>query len=485
MKDLHIEEGSYFGKDDRYLLLKEKGRGSFASVWLAHDMVVDNDVALKIFAPDFGMDAQGIQDFKEEFRLSFNLQHSNILHLSHYEIWQKRPYIILPFYSLGSASNLVGKTDEERVWQFMEEVGAGLDYLHQQTPKIIHQDIKPDNILIDNNGHFIITDFGISLSMHNTLLRTMSNATEAEHKKVISGTVPYMGPERFEECPRVVIASDIWSLGASAYELLEGDVPFGDFGGKSQSSISPDAPGRIGKVPPIMSPVSEELKRLIYACLSENTWDRPTASKIVEICRERNARKKAYRTKEETAIDAQTGPATVDDIPTNDDTVTGSNDTMVALQSLRRWIWPMVGAAFLVILIAAGLYLLPSNSNTDSALQQRILIATADSLVKQARLTTNESGQTIVSVNVQLLLTQACNNYEQAAESHKADEQLAALATERATQLHSILDSLQAMAQITDTIDCLVDEGRLPTADEFKERRTQLSENIKKMIYSL
>jgi serine/threonine protein kinase len=89
-----------------------------------------------------------------------------------------------------------------------------------------------------------------------------------------SGTLAYMGPERFGRDPLPIKASDIWALGATLFELLEGDIPFGEHGGVLLKSGA--------EIPDMHGPWSEDLKLLITLCLSLNTWDRPTAEQIVE-----------------------------------------------------------------------------------------------------------------------------------------------------------------------------------------------------------
>jgi serine/threonine protein kinase len=146
-------------------------------------------------------------------------------------------------------------------------VAAGLAYLHEKD--IVHQDIKPDNILIDTEGNYLITDFGISTRARSTLRKSVMSTTNS------AGTLAYMGPERFSTQPAPTKASDIWSLGAMLYELLEGVTPFPpDFGGSMLNA------GAV--IPAINAPVSENLKQTIYKMLSKETWDRPTAATLVQ-----------------------------------------------------------------------------------------------------------------------------------------------------------------------------------------------------------
>lgn len=250
--------------DGRYLLKEYKGRGSFGEVWLAEDTELFIDVAIKLY---ISLDQNGQNEFKNEFKVAYGLNHENLLTTQHYGVWNNHPYLIMKYCSKGSAEDLVGNATESQIWKFIHDVANGLKYLHAQEPPIIHQDIKPGNILIDEDGSFLITDFGISRRMRSTM-RKQSNS-------VLSGAVAYMGPERFSKDPMAVKASDIWSLGVSIYELASNDLPFMGQGGGMLN---------VGAEIPDLDTTnwSANLNDVMRRCLSKNTWDRPTAEELVE-----------------------------------------------------------------------------------------------------------------------------------------------------------------------------------------------------------
>ena len=253
---------------DRYRLLLLLGRGGFSEVWLASDEKTGLRVAVKVYAPGSGLDEDGVRLFTEELSIVYNLNHSNLLKPHHFDECGGCPYLVLPYCERGSAQRLIGKLTEEEAWRFLHDVSAGLEYLHAKEPPVIHQDIKPDNVLLDASGTFMITDFGISTRARSTLRRSVSHA---EHS---GGTMEYMGPERFGEKPAPIKASDIWSLGATLFELLTGSVPFVQLGGILQMN------GAL--LPAIEGPWSERLKEVVRACLSKDPWDRPTAHALRE-----------------------------------------------------------------------------------------------------------------------------------------------------------------------------------------------------------
>lgn len=261
---MQYTEGLVF--DDRYLLKEFKGSGSFGEVWLALDQQTDMEVAVKIYV---AMDSHGLSEFKKEFQVSFNLNHTNLLHANYLEVSKEdqRAYLVMPFCPQGSTSKLMGKMSEEQMWNFIGDVASGLAYLHAQNPPIIHQDIKPDNILIARNGEYVITDFGISSQARNTLRKSSMHLSSA-------GAVAYMGPERFSKQYLSVKASDIWSLGVTIYELAAGDLPFCGMGGSMQKQGA--------DIPDLPSEFSAELNMVMQSCLAKETWDRPTAEQLAD-----------------------------------------------------------------------------------------------------------------------------------------------------------------------------------------------------------
>jgi len=264
-----LTEGLLFA--DRYKLIRQLGRGGFAEVWLAEDDMTKVQVAVKVYAPGTGLDDNGIKLFTQEFSLVFDMNHTNLLRPTHFDCWDRMPYLIMPLIKNGSAFKYIaeGKSmPEDECWKLLHDVAAGLAYLHEKTPPLIHQDIKPDNILIDDEGRYLITDFGISARVRSTI-------RGAKAQEQSGGTLAYMGPERFSSNPKPIMASDVWSLGAMMFELMTGLPPFGNHGGMLQKNGA--------DIPIIEGDYSQELKDIVTACIAKETWDRPSASKIEEM----------------------------------------------------------------------------------------------------------------------------------------------------------------------------------------------------------
>ena len=250
---------------ERYKLRKLLGRGGFSEVWLANDEWTNLDVAVKVYAPGQGMDEDGLKDFCKELSNVYNLNHTNLLKPQHVDSWQGMPYLIMAYCENGSCYRQVGKFTEQDAWKLIADVASGLAYLHEQD--IIHQDIKPDNILVDNKGNYVITDFGISVQTRSTMRKSARQASTG-------GTTAYMAPERFSRDATPVKASDIWSLGATVYELITGRLPFGEVGGGMQRGGA--------DIPTINAEISPTLRQTIARMLAEDPWDRPTASLLAD-----------------------------------------------------------------------------------------------------------------------------------------------------------------------------------------------------------
>jgi serine/threonine protein kinase len=277
--------------DGHYRLLRPLSTdGGSADVWLALDTNTIDDypynedgvnaldestgllVAIKIYRPKNALDIEGQQRFRDEYKIVHECRHTNLLQPTTFSIFKGTPYLVLPYCEAGSSEQFIGKKlSSESVWKFILEVASGLDRLHSNHPQIIHQDIKPANILIDSNGNFTITDFGISTKR--------SDGYDSYYEDENSGTLAYMAPERFEDNAEPSSQSDIWAFGATLCEILTGSLPFGEEGGKAQAEGLGFAPTLKG--------LPRSIQNLILACLQLEPEKRPTAHEIVKAAQKR------------------------------------------------------------------------------------------------------------------------------------------------------------------------------------------------------
>lgn len=296
--DKFADSGQLF--DNHYQLIRPLNtEGGSADVWLALDIstVKDKDslarapylddlsldrlgllVAIKIYKPKNALDIEGERRFREEFVIVFNCNHTNLIHPVHFSIFEETPYLVIPYCKRGSSELMVGNfVNEKDIWKYIRDVAEGLNYLHKCSPPIIHQDIKPANILIDDNGNYAITDFGISAKrLRHTTKRidVDDDSADDDNYEGYSGTFAYMAPERFEEGNTPSVESDIWAFGATLYEIITGTVPFGEDGGSVQGDDNVRLSFNGLKL-------SDGVKQLICDCLNRNPFERPTAEQLL------------------------------------------------------------------------------------------------------------------------------------------------------------------------------------------------------------
>ncbi|MFN9709849.1 MAG: serine/threonine-protein kinase [Bacteroidota bacterium] len=267
--------------DKRYRLIKSLGTGGMSQVWEAYHERSGTTIALKIYSYEGKFDDKVKEAFLKEFKLIDELNHPNVIKIKYYDIEESTdtPYLVCKIYRRGSASGIVNKSitplDEKLVASFMQDATSALNYLHTLDQPIVHQDIKPDNFLIDDDGSFILTDFGISIRKRSTRLMQ----SEAENTSdFMPGDRPYIAPEKF----RGVVpkpSQDIFSFGATLYEILTGVLPFQDFGG--------DLINKGGEIPdldPIFN-YSSRLNQICRRCMDANPSQRPSAEELLNIAR--------------------------------------------------------------------------------------------------------------------------------------------------------------------------------------------------------
>lgn len=257
--------------DNRYEQQKLLGQGAFSEVWKVKDIQTGVALALKIYHPANGINQDGYEMLTHEFSLMVNANHKNLLRPLFFASCENRPYLILPYCKKGNIGKMIGKMNEEEAWKLLRDCASALAYLHAMNPPILHQDIKPANILQNDNGDYMLTDFGVSTQAKQSL----SRVSNEDMVLMSAGTISYMAPERFSKSNLPIMANDIYSLGSTVYEMLSGVLPFGNDGGLLQKKGAdiPDLPGDF-------SPL---LKQTLDRCLQIEPWDRPIASKLEAI----------------------------------------------------------------------------------------------------------------------------------------------------------------------------------------------------------
>ena len=203
--------------DNRYKIIKTIGEGGMANVYLAYDTILEREVAVKILRGDLSDDEKFIRRFQREANSASSLRHPNVVEM--YDVGEDdgKYFIVMEYVAGKTLKGLIKKRGPLNLSEsidIMLQLTSGIACAHQSY--IIHRDIKPQNVMILEDGRVKITDFGIAMALNNHEL-TQTNS--------VMGSVHYLPPEQASGSGST-IKSDVYSLGILMYELLTGKVPF-------------------------------------------------------------------------------------------------------------------------------------------------------------------------------------------------------------------------------------------------------------------
>jgi eukaryotic-like serine/threonine-protein kinase len=201
----------------RYRLESKLGSGGMSTVYLALDEVLDRPVAIKLLHREISEEADQLERFRREARAAARLSHPNLVGVIDAGEDDGRPYIVFEYIegrTLKRRLQEEGRLPIDEAVAYAIEIGRGLTAAHAR--KLVHRDVKPQNVLIDPDGRAKVTDFGIARSLESKGLTATGR---------VLGTTDYVSPEQAmgEEVDE---RSDVYSLGVVLYEMLTGDVPF-------------------------------------------------------------------------------------------------------------------------------------------------------------------------------------------------------------------------------------------------------------------
>ncbi|MCW5550178.1 MAG: SUMF1/EgtB/PvdO family nonheme iron enzyme [Opitutaceae bacterium] len=265
----------------RYTLTRILGRGGMGVVWLARDDKLERDVALKFLPETVAADERALDDLKRETRRSLELTHPHIVRIYDF-VDDARTAAIAMEYVDGRTLSKLALDQPDRTFPvatlrpWVEQLCAALDYAHGQA-RVVHRDLKPANLMVDAAGRLKIADFGISATLSDSTTRVSKQAGT-------SGTPVYMSPQQMMG-EKPAVTDDIYSLGATLYDLLTGKPPFysGNILLQVQNKVPPSVAERRAELGVSGEAIPPEWEATIAACLAKEPKDRPqSAGEVAE-----------------------------------------------------------------------------------------------------------------------------------------------------------------------------------------------------------
>jgi hypothetical protein len=314
---------------NRYTLIKTLGRGGMGVVWLAHDDELERNVALKFLPELIVHDRAVLGDMKRETRRSLDLTHKNIVRIYDFVHSEQSGCISMEYVDGDTLSNLradkphkVFEAHDLKEWT--SQLCDALDYAHNHA-RIIHRDLKPANLMVNTRGDLKVSDFGISRSLSDSVsMLTMEQGR--------SGTLVFMSPQQLDG-ERGSHLDDIYSFGATVYELITSKPPFssGNVDRQIREKIPPPMSDRRKELEIEGEPIDEAWERVVAACLAKDPTRRPQS--FAEVAQKLEiASPKTVRAKQ--AVEAKSAG--------------GILESVMALKSNRN---ALIGAAAALILI--------------------------------------------------------------------------------------------------------------------------------------
>jgi eukaryotic-like serine/threonine-protein kinase len=250
--------------DGRYKVLRRLGSGGMADVFLAEDQQLGRQVALKLLYGRFAADPDFVERFRREARAAAGLQHPHVVSVYDRGSWDDTYYIAMEYLPGRSLKDLIRQeapVDPIRAIDITIQILKAARFAHRRG--VIHRDLKPHNVIIDDSDQAKVTDFGIARAGASDMTETGS----------IMGTAQYLSPEQAQG-HAVEAASDLYSIGVVLYELITGQVPFD---GEAAVTIALKHVSEPPRPPHEINPrVPPELELVVLWVLNKNPADRPS-----------------------------------------------------------------------------------------------------------------------------------------------------------------------------------------------------------------
>ncbi|MBV9707032.1 MAG: serine/threonine protein kinase, partial [Chloroflexi bacterium] len=236
-----------------YRLIRMLGRGGFAEVYLGEHLYLETQAAIKLLHTALVEDEE-IESFRAEARMVAHLVHPHIVQVLEFGVQNSIPFLVIRYAPGGTLRHLHPSGSQvalPTITEYVKQAASALQYAHDS--RLIHRDVKPENMLIGSNGELLLSDFGIAL--------IMQSSRQSEQQK-IAGTATYMAPEQFQGNPSA--ASDQYSLGVVVYEWLCGTVPFkGSFSEIASQHLFTEPPPLREQLPDIPAVVEQVVLKVL------------------------------------------------------------------------------------------------------------------------------------------------------------------------------------------------------------------------------
>ncbi len=356
--------------NDRYLIVRSIGEGGMANVYLAHDTILDRDVAIKILRGDLANDEKFVRRFQREALSASSLSHPNIVEM--YDVGEDNGtyYIVMEYVEGKTIKQLIkkrgGLTLSESI-DIMLQLTDGISHAHEMG--IIHRDLKPQNILMKDDGSIKITDFGIAMALNSTQL-TQTNS--------VMGSVHYLPPEQASG-KGSTFRSDVYSMGILFYELLTGHLPF-----KGENAVeialkhmkdeipsvreaNPSIPQSVeniilkatAKNPKNRYADAKEMRDDLLTCMND---DRLDEEKYVYPYPEHEQEEKSAPKKEE--VKKEDEDLEIEKVPNEEE-----EEDIEDVEKTNKWIWILASIfIFIVLIFAIIFFVVPALTNAPDVL---------------------------------------------------------------------------------------------------------------------
>lgn len=202
-----------------YEVLAAIGEGGMSRVYKGRQRATGRLVAIKVIATEVAENFTAVERFEQEFRVGRKLSHPNIVQVLDFAREPPNPYLVMEYVegqSLGRRVRQQGPLPEAEAVLLITQVAQALDYAHKR--RVIHRDVKPDNILLTADGRAKLTDFG--------LVKDCIDDRHLTESMTVLGTAHFMAPEQYLDAKRVTARCDVYSLGATLYMAVTGKKPF-------------------------------------------------------------------------------------------------------------------------------------------------------------------------------------------------------------------------------------------------------------------